>query len=184
MASSSITQLLSQLSVGDKEAESQLFTLVYNQLRKIAAVRMNAERADHTLQTTALVNEAYLRMVRGEPLRFESRQHFFAIAAQTMRRILVDHARARRANKRHAEFNLSLDEGAVVAPAPSVEIIALDEALSRLATFDPRQAKVVEMRYFAGMNEEEVATVLGVSSRTVKRDWTLAKAWLYGELRA
>jgi RNA polymerase sigma factor (TIGR02999 family) len=184
VGAASITELLSQVGAGDKNAEAVLFTLVYEELRKIAATHMGAERGNHTLQTTALVHEAYLRMVRQKKPNFNTRHHFFAVAAQTMRRILVDHARTHMALKRHGEFSISLDECAVVTPEPLPEIIALDEALKRLFEFDSRQAKVVEMRFFAGMNEEEIADVLGVSSRTVKRDWTMARAWLYGELRS
>ena len=181
--SSPITALLAQIGSGDKRAESALFDLVYDELRKLAANKMYGERSGHTLQTTALVHEAYLRLVRQDNLQFNTRQHFFAIAAQTMRRILVDHARARLAEKRGGGNLTNLDECAIVSPEPSAELVALDDALRRLAEFDSRQAKIVEMRFFAGMDEVEIGEVLGVSSRTVKRDWTIAKAWLYGELR-
>jgi RNA polymerase sigma-70 factor, ECF subfamily len=179
-----ITTLLLQLRAGDKKAEAELFALVYEELRRIAARKMDAERGNHTLQTTALVHEAYLRLVRQENLEFQTRHHFFAVAAQTMRRILVDHARAHQAAKRGGGFACNLDECAAITPEPSTDVLALDEALDRLSKFDSRQARIVEMRFFGGMGEEEIAGVLGVSSRTVKRDWTLAKAWLYGELRS
>jgi RNA polymerase sigma factor (TIGR02999 family) len=184
MKDASVTRLLSRVRNGDKDAEASLFELVYDELRKIASRNMRGERGGHLLQTTALVHEAYLRLVRIDDTHFETRNHFFAFAAQTMRRILVDYARANAAVKRGAGFTItSLDEGAVVSPEPSTDIMALDVALERLSAFDSRQAKVVEMRFFAGMKEEEIADVLGISARTVKRDWTMAKAWLYGELQ-
>jgi RNA polymerase sigma factor (TIGR02999 family) len=185
MESVSVTQLLSRLRDGDKTAEAALFDLVYGELHKMAARSMRGEREGHLLQTTALVHEAYLRLIRSDDARFETRNHFFAFAAQIMRRILVDHARANTAVKRGAGQMVSnLDECAVMTKEPSADLVALDMALERLSTFDSRQAKVVEMRFFAGMKEEEIADVLGISARTVKRDWTMAKAWLYGELRA
>lgn len=182
VATSQITTLLLRLQSGDKEAEDALFSIVYDELRRIAARSMGRERGDHTLQTTALVHEAYLRLVRSENIQFQAREHFFAVAAQTMRRILVDHARAHRAAKRGGGFSTSLDECTLVIPERPEDILALDEALLRLAELDSRQSKIVEMRFFGGMREEEIARVLGISSRTVKRDWTMAKAWLYGEL--
>jgi RNA polymerase sigma factor (TIGR02999 family) len=182
VASSQITTLLARLGTGDKQAEDALFAIVYDELRRIAARSMSGERRDHTLQTTALVHEAYLRLVRSDNKQFKAREHFFAVAAQIMRRILVDHARAHRAAKRGGGFFTSLDESAVVSPERSEDILALDQALHRLSELDSRQSKIVEMRFFGGMREEEIAGVLGISSRTVKREWTVAKAWLYGEL--
>jgi RNA polymerase sigma-70 factor, ECF subfamily len=182
VASSQISTLLAQLRNGDKQAEDALFSIVYDELRRIAARSMSGERGDHTLQTTALVHEAYLRLVRGENMRFQAREHFFAVAAQIMRRILVDHARAHRSAKRSGGFLTSLDECAVAGTEKSEDILAVDEALHRLSELDSRQAKIVEMRFFGEMHEEEIASVLGISSRTVRRDWIMAKAWLYGEL--
>jgi RNA polymerase sigma-70 factor, ECF subfamily len=152
-------------------------------LRRLAAFYLREERAEHTLQPTALVHEAYLKLIKLEAMDWRSRSHFFATAAMLMRRILVDHARARRAAKREGFLHaISLDEMTMASPRKSVELIALDDALDRLAQVDTRRSKIVELRFFGGMSEEEIGVVLGVSARTVKRDWRVAKAWLYNEM--
>jgi RNA polymerase sigma-70 factor (ECF subfamily) len=180
-----ITLLLLQLKRGSHEAEEKLVPLVYAELRRLAAIYMRKEGFDHTLQPTALVHEAYLRLIRIERIDWQSRSHFFAVSANLMRHILVDHARANLAGKRGlGEKAVSLDEAFLPSPERAPEILALDEALDRLATFDQRQCLVVQMRFFSGMSEEETGEVLGISSRTVKREWRLAKAWLYNELNA
>lgn len=157
--------------------------LVYTELRRLARYYLSAERHGHTLQPTALVHEAYLRLTKLKEIDWQNRTHFFAVSATIMRRILVDHARTARAHKRGQGWDIvSLNEAALPPPARGPEILALDEALTRLALLDERQAKVVELRFFGGMNEDEAANALGVSSRTVKRDWRIAKAWLFKEL--
>jgi RNA polymerase sigma factor (TIGR02999 family) len=178
-----VTQLLAQLRAGDREAESKLMPLVYVELRRLAAYYMRGERADHTLQPTALVHEAYLRLIKLHKVDWQSRSHFFATAATAMRRILVDYARAHGANKREGLRDaICLDEAMVVFPARAAQLIALDDALDRLAKLDARKSKIVELRFFGGLSEEEAGAVLGVSARTVKRDWQFAKAWLYNEV--
>ena len=179
-----LTLLLHQLRSGSSEVESRLFELIYGELRRIAAVRMQAERPSHTLSPTALVHEAYLR-ISGAEETYEDRNHFLAIAAKAMRNILVDHARARHAEKRGGAADcIALGGLDVAAPQTDEELLGLDDALDRLAQVNPRQARVVELRYFAGLTEAEVASVLGVTRRTVNRDWSMAKAWLYGQLKA
>jgi RNA polymerase sigma-70 factor, ECF subfamily len=183
-SSSDVTVLLSQLQKGDADAASRLIPLVYNELRRLAAHYMRQERPDHTLQATALVHEAYLKLINQRSVDWQSRAHFFGIAAQLMRRILIDHARAHLREKRGgAQPVLPLDEALVFSPEQSSELVHLDEALERLAKLDERQSKIVELRFFGGLSNEEAAEVLGVSSKTVKRDWSLAKAWLHGELK-
>jgi RNA polymerase sigma factor (TIGR02999 family) len=178
-----VTQLLLGLKSGDPAAESQLLEVVYGELRGIAGRMMRRERQDHTLQATALIHEAYVHLVDQRGKDWQNRAHFFGVSAQVMRRILVDHARTRRTKKRGGgQPKVSLDEALPLSIEQSDEVLALDEALSRLAQFDPRQSRVVELRFFGGLTDEEAAEVLGVSSRTVKRDWVVAKAWLYGEL--
>jgi RNA polymerase sigma factor (TIGR02999 family) len=178
-----VTELLIQLRAGKRDAEATLIQLVYGELRRLAAHYLRGERLDHTLQPTALVNEAYLRLTKLHDVDWQNRAHFFATAATVMRRILVDHARAEKADKREALHNaVSLEDALVVSPARSSELIALDEALDKLAQFDRRRSKIVELRFFGGLSEEETGAVLGISSRTVKRDWRIAKAWLYNEL--
>jgi RNA polymerase sigma factor (TIGR02999 family) len=182
LASDEITQLLTEINNGNRDAEARLMPLVYAELRRLAAHYIRQERPGHSMQATALVHEAYLRLVdqRGD---WKSRAHFFGVAAQMMRRILVDHARAKIAEKRGGgREKVSLDEALVFSEQPSVEILALDEALTRLEEWDPRQSRIVELMFFGGLNEEETADVVGVSTRTVKRDWSMAKAWLYKEL--
>jgi RNA polymerase sigma factor (TIGR02999 family) len=176
-----LTELLSQLSADNIEAQQAVFALVYKDLQLLARRFLRSERRDHTLQATALVHEAYLRISQQSRLKLENRIHFFAVASRAMRRVLVDHARGLRAVKR-AGIKVSLDSAALSTPEQSADLLALDRALRRLETWDPRQAQVVEMRFFGGLSTKEVAAVLNVSQRTVKRDWNLARAWLYGEL--
>jgi RNA polymerase sigma factor (TIGR02999 family) len=178
-----ITQLLVELRKGDKDAEARLIPVVYDELRRLANHYMRGERPDHTLQPTALVHEAYLRLIEQDRVEWRNRAHFFGVAASLMRRILVDHARARLTTKRGAaEQPVHLEEGFVFAEERSGELVALDEALQRLAEFDPRLGRIVELRFFGGLSVEDTAEVLGISPRTVKREWNTAKAWLRGEL--
>jgi len=178
-----VTRLLTELRDGDKEAESKLMALVYDELHHIAERYMRRERSDHTLQPTALVNEAYMRMLTQRDREWNGRVHFFAVAAQAMRRILVDHARAHRSGKRGgARAKLELQDTLIAAQEQPDHLLALDAALNRLAEWDARQGKVVELRVFGGLSEDEIAQTLGVSVRTVKRDWSMAKAWLHGEI--
>jgi RNA polymerase sigma factor (TIGR02999 family) len=178
-----ISQLLADWANRDPAAREQLVPIVYGELRRLAHHYMRGERAGHTLQTTALVNEVYLRLAGIDGLRWRDRAHFFAMAATLMRRVLVDYARQRGREKRGAGVSVtSLDEHAV-ASQPAVDIVALDEALERLAVVDPQQSRVVELRFFAGLSVEETAEALGISPATVKRDWATAKLWLYNELR-
>ena len=164
---------------GDSAALDQLMPLVYEELRRLAKRYMAGERSGHTLQTTALVNEAYLRLTDHREMRWQNRAHFFAVAAQAMRRILVDHARARDAVKRGGGApKASLEDAALLAQEKAPELIALDEALRELAAMDPRKGRVVELRYFGGLSVEQTAEVLGVSGVTVMREWSAAKAWL------
>lgn len=180
-----ITQLLRRMRSGDRGAADRLVAEVYPALKRIAARHMRRERPGHTLQTTALVNEAYVKLVRQEDADWSNRAHFFAVAAQVMRRILVDHARTRLAEKRGGgAAALPLDEALVFSPERSAEFVALDEALSRLETHDERVSRVVELRYFAGLSVEETAEALRISARTVKRDWQFGRAWLQAELGA
>jgi len=178
-----VTRALAKVHAGDQAAFDELFPLVYAELRRIAAREMRREKPGRTLQTTALVNEAYLRLLKGASLSFESRAHFLGIAARAMREILIERARARSARKRGGEaVRLTLDDALVLTPAPSIDVLALDEALQRLARLDERHARVVELRYFGGLSVEETAAALNLSPATVKRAWTLARAWLYREL--
>ncbi|HTY42634.1 MAG TPA: sigma-70 family RNA polymerase sigma factor [Thermoanaerobaculia bacterium] len=178
-----VTALLKQWSAGDAVAFERLVPLVHAELRRLAHREMGRERAGHTLQTTALVNEAYLRLVDSSRVRWQDRAHFFAMSAQLMRRILVDHARARRARKRGGGARqVELDEALVVSPERGSDLVALDDALQALAVVDARKAQVVELRYFGGLSANESAEALGVSPETVLRDWRLAKAWLLREL--
>lgn len=179
-----ITRLLRAWGDGEDSALDRLIPLIHSELHHLAQRYMQRERASHTLQTTALVNEAYLRLVNARDVQWHDRVHFFAVSARIMRRILVDLARAKRNRKRGgAEQEIALDEAAIVSPQPSPELLALDEALERLAALSTRQGRVVELRYFGGLNETEIAEVLKVSTRTVRQDWSLAQVWLYRELR-
>jgi RNA polymerase sigma-70 factor, ECF subfamily len=182
-ASGAVTELLRAFRDGDHGAEGQLFDVVYDALHALARRYMRRERSDHTLQPTALVHEAYVRLVGQRAKNWANRTHFYGVAAQVMRRVLVDHARvhatAKRGGGNHA---VSLDQSIGLSAQQSDDVLAVDEALSRLAEFDPRQSRIVELRFFGGLTEAETAAVLGVSTRTIKRDWAVAKAWLYGEL--
>ncbi|MBI4904012.1 MAG: sigma-70 family RNA polymerase sigma factor [Acidobacteria bacterium] len=180
--SNDLTSLLSAMREGDEEAAAQFVPLVYNELRRLAAHYMMLESPDHTLQATALVHEAYLKLIDQNRVTYQNRAHFFGVAAQLMRRILVDHARARRTVKRGSGKKEQLDERVVVAGESDTDVVALDEALQRLAELDPQQSRIVELRFFAGLSIEDAATALGISASTVKRDWNVAKAWLHREL--
>ena len=179
-----VTQLLEQWSRGDDAALAELTPLVYEELRHLAHHFMEGQRPDHTLQTTALANEAYLRLADQTNPRWQNRAHFFAVAARAMRQIVVDYARSQRSQKRGGgALKVDLDEAALVSPAESKEIVDLHEALELLAAVDSRKAQVVELKYFGGLNYDEMAEVLKISPVTVRRDWRLAKAWLYTELQ-
>ena len=178
-----ITQLLAEWSDGNQAALDELYPLVYEELHRLARRYMSRERKGHTLQTTALINEAYVRLVDQRNVRWANRSHFFAISAQIMRRILIDHARRHAYAKRGGGAKqVSLEEAAIVAPDQASELVRLDEALKSLAKLDERRCHVVEMRYFGGLSNEEIAGVLKVSENTVTRDWNLARAWLYQQL--
>jgi RNA polymerase sigma factor (TIGR02999 family) len=169
---------------GDRAALEQLVPLVYAELHRLAHREMRRERPGHTLQTTALVNEAYLRLVDSSRVRWQNRAHFFAIAAQLMRRILVDDARARASSKRGGDaVRVAMEDSPVASPPPDVDLLALDEAMARLAAVDMRKSQVVELRYFGGLSVEETAEALHVSPETVMRDWKVAKLWLLRELK-
>ena len=179
----SVTNLLLELSNGNRAVTDNLLPIVYDELKKLAAGYLRRERAGHTLQTTALVHEAYLKLIDQTRVSWQNRAHFFGVAAQVMRRILVDHARAHKAEKRFGGLEkLQLDENIDKAVEMSGELVALDDALKNLAKVDAPMAKLVELRYFGGLTFEEAAEVLGVSVITVKRHWKLARSWLYGQL--
>ena len=182
---SEITRILSAIEQGDPDAAEQLLPLVYEELRRQAANYLRRERPDHTLQTTALIHEAYLRLIDQREVNWQSRAHFFAISAQAMRRILVDYARTKHREKRGGEaLKLPLEEAALMPlEEKSVDLMELDEALTRLGEIDEEKARIVELRYFSGLSTEETAAVLRVSTRTVERGWTMAKAWLLRELK-
>ena len=181
----SVTQLLIEVSKGDRGAVDLLLPVIYDELRKLAANYLRRERPDHTLQPTALVHEAYLRLVDQSRVNWQNRAHFFGVAAQIMRRLLVDHARKHNAEKRGQDFQkLSLDENIDRAVERSGELIALDDALKALAVFDEQKARIIELRYFGGLSIEETADILGVTPTTIKRHWRMAKAWLYGEMQS
>lgn len=178
-----ITQILQHLGNGDLAARERLIPIVYDELRKIAAAQMRRERADNSLQPTALVHEAYLKLVGIERITFRDRAHFFALASRLMRQILLDKARHDRAEKRGPGLReVVVDEGMIAAQSRPVDLIALDDVLLELAKLDKRKADIVEMRFFGGLSEEEIGCVLNISSRTVKRDWRAARAWLYEAL--
>jgi RNA polymerase sigma-70 factor (ECF subfamily) len=179
-----VATLLGELNVGNDKAVAELVVLLYSELRSLASHYLRRERSDHTLQTTALVHEAYLRLADQREVRWKNREQFMGVAAQLMRRILVDYSRGHGAKKRGKGFEkVFLEEAAGVSKGKAADVIALDEALTRLAEFDPQQAQLVELRFFGGLSIEEAAGVLGVSRTTVKRNWNLAKAWLARELR-
>jgi len=181
-----VTLLLAQLRAGNQDAANQLVPLVYQELRRVAGAYMQHERPDHTLQPTALVHEVYLRLTGAESGQWQNRAHFFAIAAHTMRQILVDYARRRTAGKRGGAGarKIDLDAELLMAADTLENAVAIDEVLGRLAAIDPRQGRLIELRFFAGLSVEEAAEVMGVSAITIKREWRLAKAWLHRELAA
>ena len=183
-AAHSVTQLLRVARSGDSDALNRLLPLVYDELHRIAERHMARERVDHTLQPTALVHEAYARLASGVAINAVDRLHFLRLASSVMRRVLVDHARAHRAAKRGGDLQVTLDEGVVGASVNALDLLVLDDALTRLAAAEPRWAQVVELRFFAGLEVPEVAEVLGISSATVKRDWRFARAWLATALDA
>jgi RNA polymerase sigma factor (TIGR02999 family) len=178
-----VTLLLQKWQDGHPEALDALIPLVYKELRRVAHAHLRNERSDHTLQTAALVNEAYLRLVGIDPPHWESRTHFFAIAGRVMRQILVDYARRHRAGKRGAgACRVSLDDVVERPREQQVDVVALDDALQALSALDPRQAQVVELRFFAGMSLQDISAALGIAPATVQRDWTAARAWLHREM--
>ena len=182
---SDITQWLSTRKGEDSAALGKLLPLVYGELHRQAVRAFSRESAGHTLQPTALVNEVYLRLVKQDEMKWQNRAQFFALAAQMMRRILVSHARARKAAKRGGgDTCITLEEGVAAAPERDVNLLAIDEALTRLETVDPEKSRMVELRFFSGLSIEETAEVMGVSPRTIVRQWQTAKAWLYREIRA
>lgn len=176
-----VTRLLRQVRQGEQDATAKLMSAVYTELRQVAARAMRNERGGHTLQPTALVNEAFLRMAQGAGVDWRDRAHFFGVAAHVMREILVDYARKKGAAKRGG-VRVTLDDSLAIAEDKLGEIVAIDEVLDRLSALDPRQAKIVELRFFAGLSVEESAEALGISAPTVKREWASAKAWLHREL--
>jgi RNA polymerase sigma factor (TIGR02999 family) len=187
MASSpdEVTLMLIRWSNGERDALDQLIPIVYGELRRLASRTLRRERRDHTLQPTALVHEAYLRLIDQRSVNWQNRSHFFAIASQAMRRIVVDHARRHNAVKRGGD-NLKVElEAAMLLPgAKDVDVVRLDDALTALAAFDPQQGRIVELRFFGGLSIEQTAEVIGISPATVKRDWSMAKAWLHRELES
>lgn len=180
-----VTQALIDWNKGDVNAPDRLMPLVYNELRRLARQYLQRERPDHTLQATGLVHEAYLKLVDQSSMTWQNRAHFFAVSAQVMRHILVDYARSHRAKKRGGlREKLEFDEALAPSGERTVDLIALDDALKDLVTFDPRQSRIVEMRFFGGLTNEEIGDVLEISPRTIKREWRLAKAWLRREIMA
>ena len=177
-----VSMLLAKWRAGDQEALQVLIPLVYGELRRIAQRQLRQERPDHTLQSTALVHEAYLRLTKQGPAEIQNRAHFLAVASQLMRQILVDHARRHRAAKRGGGLKLELQEAMAQQQAPDIDLIALDNALNELARLDPQQSRIVEMRFFGGLSIEDTAEVIGVSRTTVKREWATARAWLLREM--
>jgi RNA polymerase sigma factor (TIGR02999 family) len=178
-----VTELLLQWKAGNQEAFEGLVPLVYEELRKIARYHLRRERPDHSLQSGALVNEAYLRLVDQRPIHTENRAHFLAVSSRLMRQILVDSARSRRAAKRGAEFRVDVDVSLLSPRSPTADIVALDDALNALTRLDEQQGRIVELRFFGGLSSEEIAKELGISVSTVKRDWNVAKAWLSRQMR-
>jgi RNA polymerase sigma factor (TIGR02999 family) len=179
-----VTLLLNKLAAGDQKAADQLFPLLYDELRRLASRHLGHERSDHTLQATALVHEAYVKLAAQKDAKWQNRTQFFGVASQAMRRILVDYARGKQRIRRGGkQQKMSLDEVLLVSPDRSEEVLAVHESLSRLETLDARQARIVEMRYFGGLTVEEIAEVVGISTKTVMRELNVAKAWLYGDLK-
>jgi RNA polymerase sigma factor (TIGR02999 family) len=182
VSSEPISELLARWQTGDEEAFRTLVPRVYKELRRLAHHYLKKERPEHTLQSTALVHEAYLRLAKQEPVRFENRAHFFAVSAQLMRQILVQYARRRCAAKRQGGCKVTLEGAASLREKPTVDLIALDDALNGLARLDPQQSRIVELRFFGGLTIEETAQALKISPATVKRDWTTARVWLHHEM--
>lgn len=183
MSTQGVTNLLIELSKGKRDVVDELLPIIYDELKRIAANYLRRERSDHTLQPTALVNEAYMKMIDITQVSWQNKAHFVGVAANQMRRILVDHARHHNAQKRGGEFHImTLNEEIDHADEQSADLIALDDALTELAKMDPVKAQIVELRYFGGLTTDETAEVLGVSSITIKRHWKMTKAWLYGQL--
>jgi RNA polymerase sigma factor (TIGR02999 family) len=182
-SSKAVTELLAKWEAGDQEALRTLVPLVYNELRRLAHRSLQKERPDHTLQSTALVHEAYLRLVKQEPGHFENRAHFFAVSARLMRQILVEYARRRRAAKRDGGYKLSLDDTRSLLKGQRVDMVALDDALNDLAQFDVQQSRIVELRFFGGLSIEETSHVLGISPATADREWAIARVWLHHQLK-
>ncbi len=178
-----ITELLDQWKAGDQAALNVLLPLVYDELRRLAHQQLRKERSDHTIQSTALVHEAYLRLKKRGNVQFENRSHFLAICSQLMRQILVEYARGRRAAKREGGFKVTLDEALVPANTRNVDLVLLDDALNELEKLDQQQSRIVELRYFGGLSIEETSEVLKVSPATVKRDWATARAWLLHQIK-
>jgi|SRR5215469_11498261 len=179
-----VTSLLNKLAQGDQEAAAKLVPLVYDELRRIAASRLRHERPGHTLQTTALVHEAYIKLAGQRNTKWQNRAQFFGVASQVMRRILVDYARSQQRIRRGGkQQRVSLDDILLVSPDRTAELLAVDESLSKLEQLDPRQGRIVELRYFGGLTIEEIAEVVGVATKTVTRELNVAKAWLYGDLK-
>lgn len=182
-AANDVTQLLVNWRKGDQQALEELWPLVYGELRKLARRYLRRERSDHTLQSTALVHEAFIRLIDQKNVQWQNRAHFFGVAAQMIRRILVDHARGHQTTKRGGGVcKLSLDEAIGVAEKRDLDLVTLDDALNGLAEIDVQQSRIVELRFFGGLSIEETAHVLGISPATVKRDWNIAKAWLYRDM--
>ena len=182
-AKSDITGLLSEYNNGNRAALDELFPLIYDELKRVAANKLKNERADHTLQPTALVHEAYLRLIQQESVDWKSRVQFFGLAAEMMRRILTNYAVSRNADKRGGQHvKIELDEAMIFATGRGVDLIALDESLNELAKIDSQQAQIVELRFYTGLKVDEIADLLGISESTVKREWRMAKAWLYDRL--
>jgi RNA polymerase sigma factor (TIGR02999 family) len=183
LSSSCVTELLVRWKNGDEQALNDLLRIVYPDLRRLANQHLRRERPDHTLQSTALVHEAYLRLEKQGVVKFENRSHFLAICSQLMRQILVEYARGRRTAKRDGGVKLALDDIVVAARNRGADLVALDDALNQLAKLDAQQARIVELRFFGGLSIEETADVVGVSPATVKRDWAAARIWLHRELK-
>ena len=183
-AGGDVTWLLGQLRAGNQDVAGELVPLIYDELRRIAGAQMRRERPGHTLQATAVVHEAYMRLVGDQEIQWQNRAHFFAIAAITMRRVLLDYARQHHAGRRGGEGarKVDIDAELLIANDRLEDVVALDEVLGRLTEMDPEQGRIVELRFFAGLNVEETAEVMGISPSTVKREWRLAKAWLDREL--
>lgn len=180
---SDVTLLLKRLSDGDQDVLAQLVPLIYDELHRLAAFHLQRERVDHTLQTTALVHEAYVRLVDQKEVQWKNRGHFFAVAAQAMRRVLVDYARRHQALKRGSSLSkTSLDEAIAVSNENTHHVLVIDELLNRLACLDPQESRIVELRFFGGLTVEETAEVMGISPASVKREWSVAKAWLLREI--